>query len=229
MTDSDGRGPRVDALTRIVLRPLASPLPLAILALGIGSILLCALQLHWIAATDGSQVAEVVLVTVVPLQLIGTVFCFLIRDVVMATGFGLLTGSWAATGLLLLSAQPGGRSQVLGLLAVIVAVALLVPATGAGLSKPAGAVLMAVAAVRFVLTGVYELGAGPTWQTASGVVGVVLAATALYGSAAFALEDSRHHSVLPVSRRSTGASAMSGDLGRQLQTLPAEAGVRQEA
>jgi hypothetical protein len=202
---------------------------LSILALGIGSILLTALQLHWIAATNMPQVAEVVLVAVVPLQLMGAIFCFLIRDVVMATGFGLLTGSWAATGLLMLSAQPGGRSQVLGLLAVVIAAALLVPALSAGLSKPAGAVLMLVAATRFAFTGVYQLGAPSAWQTVSGIIGIGLVAAALYAAAAFALEDARHHPVLPVSRRSTGAQAMSGDLGRQLESLPAEAGVRQES
>lgn len=220
---------RVDTLTRIVLRPIASPLPLAILALGIGSFMLSALQLSWIGISNTPQVAEVILIVVAPLELIGSIFCFLIRDVVMATGFGVLSGSWAATGMLLMSGQVGSRSQVLGLLAVTIAAALIVPAVGAGLSKPAGAVLMLVAATRFAFTGVYQLGAGSVWQTASGVIGVGLVVTALYAATAFALEDARHHSVLPVSRRSTGASAMSGDLGHQLQSLPAEAGVRQES
>jgi uncharacterized protein len=229
MTTHDHTGPRTDALTRIVLRPIASPLPLAILALGIGSMLLTSLQLHWIAASNSPQIAELVLVVVAPLELIGAIFCFLIRDVIMATGFGLLTGSWAATGLLLLSGQPGQRSQALGLLAVVVAAALLVPAIGAGPSKPAGTVIMLVAAVRFAFTGVYQLGAGTAWQTASGIIGVGLVATSLYAATAFALEDARHHPVLPVSRRSTGRWAMSGDLGSQLDALPTEAGVRQES
>jgi hypothetical protein len=88
---------------------------------------------------------------------------------------------------------------------------------------------MTVAAVRFALTGVYQLGAGPAWQTATGVLGVVLLATALYGSLALALEDSRHGAVLPVQRKTTSAEAMSGDLALQLRNLPTEAGVRQEA
>jgi hypothetical protein len=53
--------------------------------------------------------------------------------------------------------------------------------------------------------------------------------TALYGSLALALEDARHHAVLPVSRRSTSRHAMSGDLAAQLRVLPTEAGVRQES
>jgi uncharacterized protein len=220
---------RAEDLTRIVLRPLASPLPLGALALAMGSILLSALQLHWIDASNAQQVALVVLVFVVPLEVISAIMFFFVRDVTLATGFGLLTGSWAATGVLLESGQPGQRSQVLGLLALAVAVALIVPAACATWSKPAGALLMVVAAVRFGCTGIYELGAGPTWQTVAGIIGVVLVGTALYGAAAFALEDARHRPVLPVSRRSTGEAAMSGDLDRQLVDLPTEAGVRQES
>jgi uncharacterized protein len=216
-------------LTRIVLRPLATPLPLGILALGLGSILLTTLQLQWIPATDTSQIATVVLVLVVPTELIATLIAFFIRDVVMATGFGLLTGSWAASGMLLMSGTPGSRSPVLGVLAIAVAVTLVVPGATAAPAKPAASVLFAVAAARFALTGVYELGAGAHWATAAGVVGLVLVATALYGSVAFALEDARHHPVLPMSRRSTSAAALSGDVTDQLTDLATEAGVRQES
>lgn len=223
------REPRVEELARIVLRPLASPVPLGLLALGIGSILLSSIQLQWIGATNTPQIALVVLVLVVPLELITALFCFYSRDVVMATGFGLLTGAWAATATLLLSGPPGGRNQVLGILAIAVGVALVVPAVGAGWSKPAAAAIMLVAAARFALTGIYQLGASSTWQTATGVMGVVLVGTACYGALAFALEDARHRAVLPVSRRSTAQAAMSGSLQHQLEVLPTEAGVRQES
>jgi uncharacterized protein len=221
--------PQIENMARVVLRPVATPVPLGLLALALGSILLSAVQLQWITVQSTPQVALVILVFVVPLQALGTILCFLIRDVVMATGFGLLTASWAATSTLLTSGQPGARNQVLGVLAIAAAVALLVPASGATWSKPAGATVMLVAALRFALTGAYQLGASNSWQTASAIIGVVLVGTALYAAAAFLLEDARHHRVLPVSRRSTSRYAMSGELGHQLDTLPAEAGVRQES
>jgi succinate-acetate transporter protein len=220
---------RADDLTRIVLRPLATPLPLGALALAIGSILLTAIQLKWIAASNLPQVALVVLVLVVPLELLAATLAFAVRDVVMATGFGILTGAWAASGALLVSAKPGMLSPVFGVLAIAVAVTLLVPAITASFAKPAAAVLMTVAATRFALTGVYQLGAGDGWQTASGIVGILLVATAFYSGLALALEDARHHQVLPTSRRSTSAEAMSGELPDQLRALATEAGVRQES
>jgi succinate-acetate transporter protein len=208
---------------------MATPVPLALLALALGSILLSAVQLRWITEQSTPQIALVILVFVVPIQALGTVLCFFIRDVVMATGFGLLTASWAAAAILLMSGRPGARNQVLGVLAIAVAVALLVPAAGATWSKPAGATVMFIAALRFALTGAYQLGGANSWQTASAIIGVVLVGTALYAAAAFLLEDARHHQILPVSRRSTSHYAMSGDLGHQLDTLPSEAGVRQES
>lgn len=226
---TESRQPRIEELARIVLRPLANPVPLGLLALAIGSILLSSVQLEWIAPSNLPQIALVILVLVVPLELVTALFCYFGRDVVMATGFGLLTGTWAATATLLLSGPPGSKSKVLGILAVAVAIALLVPAAGAGWSKPAAGLIMLVAAARFALTGIFELGESTTWQTASGVVGATLVATAFYGALAFALEDSRHHAVLPVSRRSTASAAMTGDLGHQLAVLPTEAGVRQES
>lgn len=216
-------------LTRIVLRPLATPLPLGILALAFGSILLTALQLRWLPPVDGSQVAVVVLVLVVPLELIAAIVAFAIRDVVMATGLGLLVGAWSASSVLLLMGEPGELSPVLGTVAIAIGVALLVPAVCAAAEKPAAAVLFTVAAVRFGITGAYELGAGDHWATASGVIGVGLVTTAVYSALAFALEDARHHAVLPVSRRASSASALSGDMSAQLDDLATEAGVRQES
>lgn len=216
-------------ITRIVLRPYALPLPLGFLALAIGSCLLTSIQLGWIPVTDTRQVAVAVLAFVVPLELIAAVFSFLIRDVVMATGLGLLAGSWLAVGALLESAQPGTTSPVVGVLAIAVAVALLVPAVSASWSKPVAAILMTVAATRFALTGIYELSGVTGWEHATGIVGIVLMGTALYGSLALSLEDARHRSVLPIRRRGTSAAAMSGDLVPQVDALATEAGVRQES
>lgn len=217
------------ALTRIVLRPVATPLPLGFLALGIGSCLLTALQLSWIPSADGSQVAIVLLSFTAPLQLLAAVLGFLIRDVVMATGFGLLTGSWVSVALLLLTGRPGQTSPVLGILALAVAIALLVPAITATWSKPVASSVMTVAAARFALTGIYELTQATAWEHASGIIGIALLASSAYGSLAFALEDAQHRPILPTNRRGAGKDAIAAPLPAQLDSLTREAGVRQES
>lgn len=222
-------GADVQQLTRIVLRPYASPLPLGFLALGIGSCLFSALQLGWIPAVQTHQAALAVLVLVAPLELVTCIVAFLIRDVVMATGLGLLFGSWAAVGLLLEQGPPGGTSAVVGVLAIALAVALLVPAATAAGSKPVATALMTVAAIRFALTAVYELNGSTPWKDVAGVIGIILAVTSVYGSLALALEDAHHRAILPISRRGTSHYAMSGNLGHQLESLATETGVRQES
>ena len=99
----DDGAPRIEQLARVTLRPMATPLPLGFLVLGIGSCLVSALQLGWIPIASSHQVAAAVLTVVVAPELIAAIFAFLIRDVVMATSFGLLTGSWTAVGVLLRS------------------------------------------------------------------------------------------------------------------------------
>jgi hypothetical protein len=220
---------RIEQLARVNLRPLATPLPLGLLGLALGSLMLSALQLGWISQTNTPQVGLVLLVFVTPVQVITALLSFYIRDVVMATALGLLAGSWASSGVLLLQSKPGGTSQTLGLLAIGVAVALLVPAIGVSFAKPVASVLVVVAACRFAATGIFELTDVDRWQTVGGVIGVVLMCTATYAALAFALEDARHHPVLPVSRRDTSSAAMSGSLAGQLEHLATEAGVRQES
>jgi hypothetical protein len=217
------------AMTRIVLRPMASPLPLGFLALAVGSLLFSALQLGWIPLAESSQVATTILVFVVPLELLSAIVSFLIRDVVMATGFGLLTGSWFAVARVEQSGAPGATSHTVGLLAISVAVALLIPAITAAPAKPVATVLMAVAATRFALTGVYELTADNAWKETTGIIGLVLVATAAYGTLALSLEDARHRAILPISRRTTSRAAMSGEIGAQIESIATEAGVRQES
>src|SRR4051812_15888287 len=80
---------RVEQATRIILRPLANPLPLGFLALGAGTLVVAGRQLDWLGATEGRHVALILLAFVFPLQLIAALFGFLARDVVAATGMGL--------------------------------------------------------------------------------------------------------------------------------------------
>src|SRR5215210_7422350 len=110
-TRSDGADGGIEAAARVVLRPIASPLPLGFLALAAGTLLVSGLQLEWLAPDQGGDVALIVLAFVFPLQLVACVFGFLGRDVVAATGMGLLSGTWLAIALVTLVApSPGATS-----------------------------------------------------------------------------------------------------------------------
>src|SRR4051812_4257377 len=105
--------PPVEWATRIVLRPIANPLPLGFIALGAGTLLLSALQLGWLEPTEGHDVALLLLAFVAPLQLVACIFEFLARDVVAGSGMGILAGTWLATSLVMRNLAPGATSRPL--------------------------------------------------------------------------------------------------------------------
>lgn len=215
-------------LTRIVLRPIGSPLPLGFLALAGATTLLSGLQLGWLAPTQGESVAFILLAFAFPLQLVASVFGFLARDTVGGTGMGVLAGTWASVGLVMLTSPPGNTSDALGLLLLLAAVAMLVPASAAATGKLVAAAVLATTAVRFAVTGLYELTASATLQDAAGVVGLVLAAIAIYAALALELEDVKRATVLPVLRRGIGRESIEGNLAEQLGRVEREAGVREQ-
>jgi succinate-acetate transporter protein len=212
---------------RVVLRPIGSPLPLGLLALFVGSLLLSAVQLRWFQPTHAHVIAIAVLAIVVPLQLLGCVFGLLDRDPACATGMGLLSGTWAATGVSTVVGPPGGVQAGLGVVLVIAAGALLVPAAGAA-SKAVLTVVLAGAAIRFAISGGYELTGSQVWAHASGIAGIAVAALAVYAALAFELEATLGRPVLPIGRTGAGRRAVSGRLDYQIADLAREPGVRKQ-
>jgi len=81
--------------------------------------------------------------------------------------------------------------------------------------------------VRFLLAGIYELGAAPVWQHAAGIVGLVICGIAGYCVLAFELEDQRHRPALPTFRRGRARSALLGQPAERVDGVSSEAGVRQ--
>jgi uncharacterized protein len=217
-----------EAVTRIVLRPLATPLPLGFLGLFVATMLVAGLQLGWVPASQARVLGLAILVLTVPVQLIACVYGFLVRDLVAGTGMGLLAGSWATVALVLLTSPPHSRSVALAWLLVIAGASLCVPAFAASQAKVLAAAVILGTAVRFWVTAVYQWSGVHDWRTAAGVVGVVLAAVALYGALAFEIEDQRRRTVLPTLRRGSGAVAMTGDLAEQVTKAHHEAGVRKQ-
>jgi succinate-acetate transporter protein len=187
--------------TRIVLRPLANPLPLGFIGLAGATLLLSGLQLGWLEAEEGQAVALVLIAFVFPVQLLTSIFGYLARDVVAGTGMGILCGTWLTVGLVMLTSPPGATSDALGLFLLLAATAMLIPASAALAAKLVPAAVLAGAALRFAVTGIYELSGSGTWEDLAGVVGLALCALALYAALAMALEDARGRTVLPLGRR----------------------------
>lgn len=216
------------AATRIVLRPLATPLPLGFLGLFVATGVMAGLELGWVPKDQGHVLSIGILLLTVPVQLIACVYGFLVRDLVAGTGMGVLAGTWGLIAVTTLLSPPGAMSAGLGLFLVMAGTALCVPAAAAGQSKLLAASVNLTTAVRWWLTAVYELGAPHVWETAAGSVGVALAVLALYAALAFELEDQRRSTVLPVFRRGSGLQAISGDLYEQVSKAANEAGVRKQ-
>jgi hypothetical protein len=66
----DESGAIPEALTRIILRPIASGLPQGFFAFGVGTCLTSAFELHWFPGTEIKTTAIVILAFVAPLELL---------------------------------------------------------------------------------------------------------------------------------------------------------------
>jgi len=214
--------------TRIVLRPISSPFAIGFFGLAAATFIVAGLQLGWVPPAEGHQVALCVLAFTVPLQFTASIFAFLARDGVVATGMGVLSGIWAAIGLVLLTASPGATSNALGLFLIIAGIAMWAPASAAAASKLVPSVVLATAGLRILLTGVYELSGSETLENIAGVVGLVLAALAMYAAYAAEYEDVLRKPVLPLGRRGKGQQALQGTYVEQIAALGHDPGIRQQ-
>jgi hypothetical protein len=227
--ESGLREPTPEAITRIMLRPVASSLPLGFLAFGSGSILLTALELRWVPPAQGSTLMVVVLAFVAPLEALAGVFAFLARDSGAATALSMLGAAWTATALTVLRSPPGGTSAPLAVFLLTLAAMMLVLSVGALRSKPLFGGLLMIGACRFVLTGLYEAAIGGTGlERAAGWIGVPLAAFSVYGGLALLLEDGAQQTVLPLGRRGRARTSLEGDLTHQIEQAESEPGIRRQ-
>ncbi|MFC5381439.1 hypothetical protein [Aquipuribacter nitratireducens] len=214
-------------MTRIVLRPVGTPLPLGFLGLAVATTAFAVLQLGWLPPEQGRVVALAALLFTAPVQLLASVFGFLARDPVAGTGMAVLSGTWVVVGYVTLTTAPGASSAGLGVLLVLSALALSVPAAAAR-TKLVPAAVIALSALRFAVTGVAELTGSAGWSSAAGATGLVLGALALYAALALELEDASHRTSLPLGRRGAAGVAMHGDVRQQLGEVRHEAGVRDQ-
>ncbi|MFL6205228.1 MAG: hypothetical protein ACJ739_07730 [Acidimicrobiales bacterium] len=211
-----------------MLRPIASPLALGLVGLAAGTVTMSGLQLGWVDARQGHDVALILLAFVFPLQLLASVLAFLARDGIVGTSMGILACTWLSIGLVHLGLPPGGTSDALGLFLLIAAIGMLVPTAGAATGKLVPAAVFATAAARFATTGVAQLTGDSPWKTLAGLIGLGLGALAVYAALAAGLEDALRRPVLPVGRRARGREALGGALAQQLTDVHHEPGVRQQ-
>jgi uncharacterized protein len=212
---------------RIFLRPIGSPLTIAMSGLAIASLVESGLSLKWVPSAETTQAGLILIAVPFVLQMLATVFAYLARDGAGGAAIGVLSTTWLALGLSHLSAQPGRAVAVLGLLLVAAAGVLALSATAISVGKPLPGAAFLLAALRFGLAGVYELSGVSIWQDVAGIVGLVVCGMAAYCVLAFELEGQQRRPVLPTLRRGRAELALSAGAAAQLDGVAHEAGVRQ--
>ncbi|QNS08450.1 hypothetical protein IAG42_00280 [Streptomyces xanthii] len=215
--------PDLRSMTRITLRPIASPMPLGFFTVAIASVMTACLQLGVFDEEARAAVALCVL-PAFALQLLVSYLAFGARDVIAATLMAVFAGSWLPYALIMLTDATDGL-RVLGVfnLALLCFGALMTAVT-----RPKRALwcVLAVSLPRWAATGLAGL-TGAEWLTrTSGALGLVVALVAMYAAFALMLEDMRSEEVLPIGRSGPAHAAMEGDLSVQLRNLERHAGVR---
>jgi hypothetical protein len=224
-----GREEVLSAVRPVVeLRPLASPMPLGFIGLSMATLALAALNLGWIPTADQHQIAITLLAFVVPLQGIACLGAMRGRDPVAATAMGALAGTWAVAGLVVLGSAPGSTSKGLGVVFLLAALAMTLPAIGALFSKVVVALVLFGAVLRFASSGMYQMTGDATWKSVTGWIGIALGVLAIYAAFATLLEGVTSKTVLPLGRHGRGLTAITGGLAEQTLTLANEPGVRQQ-
>lgn len=216
------------ALTRIVLRPFGSPLPIGFFAFGVGVLLTALQQLGVLPPTEARLVALIGLCFCVPLELFAAVIAFLARDGAGGTILALFGTSWAVTAAVTLTRPPPATSPTLGVFDLFLAVVCVLIAAAAMKAKPFFGVILLVAAARFALVGAYQVAEIDALRPVAGIVGLVLTVVALYGGEALLVEDTQGRTVLPLFRRQGARTAIEGNLGDQLSQVTREPGVRHQ-
>jgi hypothetical protein len=180
---------------------MGSPLTVGMSGLAIASLVQSGVELHWTATAQTSQAGLVLLAVPFVLQLLACVFSYLVRDGATGAAVGVLSTSWLAIGLIDITSRPGSTSGPLGLLLIAAGGVLALTAAAIATEKLLPALVFASASVRFILAGIHELSGGAPWQTAAGVLGLLVCALAGYAAFAFELEGQRERPVLPTLRR----------------------------
>ncbi|MEV6975990.1 hypothetical protein [Kitasatospora sp. NPDC093806] len=218
-----GTEPDPPGMTRITLRPIASPMPLGFFAVAISSAVTSSLQLGLIDGAHRQAVALTVFSAFV-LQLLVSVLAFGARDVIAATLMGGFAGAWLANGLVTATGAPGG-AQVLGVLNLVFTVFAALMASVARPKKVLWLLLL-IAVPRYFTAGLHGVSGAAWLGHLTGALGMLLAAVAMYAAYALMLEELRGREALWIGRSGPVRDAMHEGLAGQLDRLEHQAGVR---
>ena len=215
--------PDLRAMTRIVLRPIGSPLPLGFFTVAIDNVLVSTLQWGLLPAADRRAIALIVFPAFIVQAIVG-IFAIGARDSIAGTLMLSFATTWLVDALILYL-HPQGAAPALGIFYVVFAAFLLFMLTSALLKRALAAVL-AVAVPWFLTAGVGEITVNQAVSQAGAVLGFLLAAVAMYTAFALLLEDSRGREVLPVGRLGAARQATHGTLAVELRDIERQPGVR---
>ena len=169
--------PDAQAMTRIVLRPIGSPLPLGYFTVAIDNVLVSTLQWGLLPAADRRAVALIVFPAFIVQAIVG-IFAIGARDSIAATLMLSFATTWLVDALVLY-ANPPGAGAALGIFYVVFAVFISFMLASALLKRALAAVLL-VAAPRFLIAGLANLTGNQMLAQAGAVLGFLLATVALY-------------------------------------------------
>jgi succinate-acetate transporter protein len=215
--------PGLRDLTRIVLRPIGSPLPLGFFTVAIDNVLVSALQWGSLPAADRRAVALIVFPAFIVQAIVG-VFALSARDSIAGTLMLSFATTWLVDALVFYVSPPGAAAA-LGIFYVVFAVFIALMLASALLKRALAAVL-AVATPRFLIAGIAELTSNHVLARTAAVLGFLLAAVAMYTAFALLLEDSRGREVLPIGRLGAARQATHGTLDDELRDIERQPGVR---
>jgi succinate-acetate transporter protein len=210
-------------MTRIILRPIGSPLPLGFFTVAIDNVLVSTLQWGLLSATDRRAVALIVFPAFI-VQAIAGLFALGARDSIAGTLMLSFATTWLVDALIFYL-NPPGAAAALGTFYVVFAVFIALMLVSALLKRALAAVL-AVAVPRFLIAGIADLTGNQVLARTGAVLGFLLATVAMYTAFALLMEDSRDRTVLPIGRLGAARQATHGDLAIELRGIERQAGVR---
>jgi uncharacterized protein len=124
-----------------------------------------------------------------------------------------------------IESPPGSRSVTVAIYLFGFSTAVVLLGVLSAMGKPFFTLLLSIAATRMVLSGVCDAGGDQMFFKVAGGFALGLAALAMYGGTALALEDAKQRELLPLFRRGEAAKSFEG-FEAQLERLEAEPGVR---
>jgi uncharacterized protein len=211
------------SVTRIVLRPIGSPMPLGFFTVAIDSALVSALQWGAIPASADRAVGLVVFPAFVVQAIVG-IFAFLGRDSLAATLMLSFATTWMVDALVFWL-HPADADDALGTFLIVFAVFAAIMLLAA-FPKRALAAVLVVAVPRFLVSGIADVTGSQAVSQAAAVLGFLLAVVALYAAFALLWEDTRNREILPVGRLGQALHATQGSLAMQLRDIERQPGVR---